>query len=74
MSPQCIGYIIGIILLTALSAFFSASETAYNSLNKIKLKNKANEGSRGAKKALLLSFIFFNKPLCNQVLKNSWQQ
>ncbi len=54
MASQCIGYIIGIILLTALSAFFSASETAYNSLNKIKLKNKANEGSRGAKKALLL--------------------
>ena len=54
MSPQCIGYIIGIIALTVLSAFFSASETAYNSLNKIKLKNKANEGSKGAKKALLL--------------------
>lgn len=54
MSPQCIGYIIGIIVLTALSAFFSASETAYNSLNRIKLKNKANEGSKSAKKALLL--------------------
>ena len=54
MSPQCIAYIIGIIVLTALSAFFSASETAYNSLNKIKLKNRANEGSKGAKKALLL--------------------
>ncbi len=54
MSPQCIGYIVGIIVLTVLSAFFSASETSYNSLNKIKLKNKANEGSKGAKKALLL--------------------
>lgn len=54
MSPQCIGYIIAIIVLTALSAFFSATETAYNGLNKIKLKNKANEGSKGAKKALLL--------------------
>lgn len=54
MSPQCIGYIVGIIVLTALSSFFSASETAYNSLNKIKLKNQANEGSKRAKKALLL--------------------
>lgn len=54
MSPQCIAYIVGIIVLTALSAFFSACETAYNSINKIKLKNLANEGSKRAKKALLL--------------------
>lgn len=54
MSPQWIGYIIGIILLTILSGFFSASETAYNSLNRIKVKNMAAAGSKGAKKALLL--------------------
>lgn len=54
MSPTSIGYLIAIIILTILSGFFSASETAYNSLNKIKLKNKAQEGSKSAKKALLL--------------------
>lgn len=33
------------------SAFFSASETAYSSLNRIKLKHLAENGSKGEKKA-----------------------
>ncbi|MCI8361310.1 MAG: DUF21 domain-containing protein, partial [Clostridiales bacterium] len=34
--------------LLILSGFFSSTETAYSSLNKIRLKNKAAEGNRRA--------------------------
>ncbi|MBR4305460.1 MAG: DUF21 domain-containing protein, partial [Ruminiclostridium sp.] len=46
--------IITIVLLIACSAFFSASETALTSANRIRLKSKAEEGSKGAKLALKL--------------------
>ena len=38
-----------------MSAYFSATETAYSSLNKIKLKSIANKGNKKAKLALELS-------------------
>ena len=41
-----------IVVLIALSAFFSASETAISSVNRIRLKNMAENGSRGAARAL----------------------
>lgn len=44
--------IILIVILIALSAFFSASETALSSANKIRLKSMADNGSRGAERAL----------------------
>ena len=43
---------IALVLLLCLSAFFSASETAYSSLNKIRLKNYADDGNKKAKRAL----------------------
>ncbi|MEE3362557.1 MAG: CNNM domain-containing protein, partial [Anaerovoracaceae bacterium] len=43
------------ILLVALSAYFSATETAYTSMNRIKLKNAAADGDGRAKKVLKLS-------------------
>ncbi|MCR4718475.1 MAG: hemolysin family protein [Firmicutes bacterium] len=46
-----------IAVLTALvlfSAYFSATETAFSSLNRIKLKNKAKNGDRRAKNTLCL--------------------
>ena len=39
----------------ALSAFFSASETAYSSFNRLRLKSMAAEGNTRAKLALRLS-------------------
>ncbi|MFC0270797.1 hemolysin family protein [Metabacillus herbersteinensis] len=42
------------ILLLALSAFFSSAETAFSTVNKIRLKNSADEGKGGAKKALYI--------------------
>lgn len=48
------GYIAVIIMLLALSAFFSATETAYTSLNRIKMKNLAADDDRRAEKVLKL--------------------
>lgn len=41
-----------LIILVAMSAFFSAAETAYTSANKIRLKSRAESGSAKAKRAL----------------------
>lgn len=41
-----------IVILIAMSAFFSASETAVSSVNRIRLKGMAENGSRGAERAL----------------------
>ena len=47
--------VISLIALVALSAFFSASETAYTSLNRARLKSMAQTGNRRAEKALALA-------------------
>ena len=47
--------ILALIALVAMSAFFSASETAYTSLNRARLKAMANGGDRRAAKVLALS-------------------
>ena len=44
-----------LILLIVASAFFSASETAYTSLNRVRVKNMATSGSKRAEKVLALS-------------------
>jgi len=46
---------VSLFVLIVLSAFFSASETAYTSVNKIRLKNLVNDGNKKAEKALRLS-------------------
>ena len=45
-------YIIIIVVLILFSSFFSASETAFTCANRIRLKAKADEGSKAAKTAL----------------------
>lgn len=48
------GNIIILVVLILFSAYFSATETAFSSLNRIKLKNMAQDGNKRAKKTLLL--------------------
>ena len=47
--------IIILVILILGSAFFSASETAYTCLNRVRLKNMANSGNKRAEKVLELS-------------------
>lgn len=44
-----------LVIMVVLSAFFSASETAYSSLNHIRLKSRADSGDENARKVLALS-------------------
>lgn len=47
--------LIALAALILMSAYFSATETAFSSVNKIRLKNMASEGNKKAKLALDLS-------------------
>ncbi|MBQ6900972.1 MAG: HlyC/CorC family transporter [Firmicutes bacterium] len=47
--------IIAIAILVMFSAYFSATETAFTSLNRIRIKNLANDGDRKAKNVQELS-------------------
>ena len=53
-APNYLTAIIEIVVLLVLSAYFSATETAFTSLNRIKIKNLASEGDLSAKKVLKL--------------------
>lgn len=54
--PDGIGiYIFVCVILVMLSAFFSATETAFSAVNKTKLRMKAQDGNKGAKNALALT-------------------
>lgn len=50
--------IIGILILLCCSAFFSATETAFTSVNRIRIKNMANDGDAKAKKVMEISERF----------------
>ena len=66
--PDSISLLIFVcIILILLSAFFSATETAFSSVNKTKLRTKAQEGDVGAKRALDLAENF-DKVLSSVVL------
>ena len=46
---------VALVVLVALSAFFSASETAFSSLNQIRLKSRAEDGDTSAARVLAMS-------------------
>ncbi len=52
------GYLIAIIILTLCSTFFSATETAFSSASRIKLKNMAADDNKRAAQALKLTEDF----------------
>ncbi|MEH7883985.1 hemolysin family protein [Bacillus sp. JJ1609] len=53
-----IGLIILLGVLILLSAFFSSAETAFSSVNRIRLRNYVSEGRSGSKNALFISENF----------------
>ena len=55
LDSASIGMIVALIILVAMSAYFSATETAFTSLNRIRLRTKADAGDRRAAKTLALS-------------------
>jgi CBS domain containing-hemolysin-like protein len=54
MNSSIFGLIIALVFLLGFSAFFSSSETAFSSVNRIKLKNLAARNNKRAKLALKL--------------------
>lgn len=73
MDSYQVNSIIFFVILLFFSAFFSSSETAYTSANKIRLENEADNGDKRAKNALglqnnfesLLSTILIGNNLVN---------
>lgn len=58
MGDSITGYSIGILLCVMCSAFFSASETAFTTLNRIRMKTEAEAGDARAALALKISDNF----------------
>ena len=55
MDPDSIGSIIFMLVLVVLSGYFSASETAFSTFNRIRMKNMAENGSKRAALVLKMS-------------------
>ena len=55
MDSSTIGMIVAVVILVICSAFFSATETAFTSLNNIRMKTWAENGDHRAARALALS-------------------
>jgi len=55
MDSNSITMLVALAILIAMSAYFSATETAFTSINRIRLKNKADNGSTRAAKTLALA-------------------
>ena len=55
MEDGSIPLLVAMVILVILSGFFSASETAYSSLNQIRLKSRADSGDQKAAQILALS-------------------
>ena len=75
MDPQSITMIVALFLMVAFSAYFSATETAFTSLNRVRLKSRADNGDRRAARTLalaedydkLLSTILIGNNIVNNV-------
>lgn len=73
MDSSHIPLVIAIVILIVGSAYFSATETAFSSLNRIRMKNMAADGNKRAQLALdmadqydrLLSTILIGNNIVN---------
>ena len=66
MEPGAAARLIVLILLLILSGFFSSAETAFTSLNRLKIKSLSDEGSKRA--VLVLSLIDQNAKFLSTIL------
>ena len=64
------GLITIVAILVILSAFFSSAETAFSSVNIVKLQVAAEEGKKGAKTAVSIAENF-NKTLSTLLVGNN---
>lgn len=75
LDSASIGMIVALLFLVAMSAYFSATETAFTSLNKVRLRSRADNGDRKAEHTLalaedydkLLSTILIGNNIVNNV-------
>lgn len=71
MDPRQLAvYIAAMVVLMVLSAYFSATETAFTSLSRIKIKNMADDGDRKAARVLKLT-EHFDKVLSTILIGNN---
>ena len=55
MDPHLVTYLVIIVICVILSAYFSATETAFSTFNRIRVKNMAEKGNKRAALVLKLS-------------------
>ena len=55
MDPQLVTYLVIIIACVIMSAYFSATETAFTSFNRIRMKTNAEKGDKKAQRVLKLA-------------------
>ena len=55
LDSASMGMIVALVFLVTMSAYFSATETAFTSLNRVRLKSRAEGGDRRAAQVLALS-------------------
>lgn len=71
MPDGSIPLLVSIFVLIAFSAFFSATETAYTSISRIRLKSLASSGDRRAEKVLFLCENSYDKLLSTILIGNN---
>lgn len=71
MPDGSIPLLVSLFVLIAFSAFFSATETAYTSASRIRLKSLATGGNRRADKVLALCENSYDKLLSTILIGNN---
>ena len=67
MDDGSITLLAALIILVAFSAFFSASETAFSSLNQIRLKSRAEDGDSAAARVLAIRLCDKHQPFVQRI-------
>ena len=68
MGDHSIILLVIIVFCVIMSAYFSATETAYSTFNKIKMKNMAEDGNKKAAKVLKLDPAVMASPFITTIV------